>query len=258
MRWLRYIMVVIALAGAVGAYLYHRAAAEREFQMVDSTRNAVIDLGQRMRYLKATERIALNEFGWPDVIDPKWFDGFPPRNSMVNARHPWLEVATDLEYALDHPVQRVAINEQLAGFWYNPAKGIVRARVQQTVSDEKTIDLYNRVNGVSVSELFDSSPKRRILEELRRDEEEQQRLEELETVQRQGVTIRRGDGTEDDSAAGDGGGVPDDEIERTPEDDAAGPVPVDEPVDEPAPSETDESREGADAGGAPEGASAGD
>jgi hypothetical protein len=222
LRWLRYIMVLIALAGAVGAYVYQRAAIEREMSMVDSTRIALMDLNQRMRYLKATERIELNDFGWPELIDPRWFKGETPRNSMLSARHPWLEVASTMEYALDHPVQRVAINERLAGLWYNPAKGILRARVPQTVSDKKAIELYNRVNGAKIVELFDSSPKRRILEDLLRDEED---LKEFEEERQSGVVVHR----PGDDAPSDEPPTNPDQPDPEDEDDPAGPVPVDEP-----------------------------
>lgn len=229
MRWLRYIMVLIALTGAVGAYLYHRAAVEREHLLVDGTRNAVIDIAQRVRYLKATDRIELNEFGWPEVIDPKWFKGEPPRNTMLPARHPWLEVASTLDSALDHPVQRVAINERLAGLWYNPAKGIIRARVPQTVSDEKAIELYNRINGAVISELFDSRPRRRILEDLLSADEEPEEPEE----QQPGITIHR----PDDAGNGEPEPAPED---GSPGADEGAPVPTEDEYDPAGPVREDD------------------
>jgi hypothetical protein len=41
-----------------------------------------------------------------------------------------------------------------AAFWYNPYKGILRARVPYDISDERALDLYNRVNGTSVSSIY--------------------------------------------------------------------------------------------------------
>jgi hypothetical protein len=242
LRWLRYIMLALALAGAIGAFAYRRAAVAREQMLVDSARDTVLAIEQKVRYLKALEELELNDFGWPDVVDPRWFSGGAPRNAMLDARHPWLEVASTLEYTLDHPVQRVAINEQLAGLWYNPAKGIVRARVPQTVSDEKTMELYNRINGASITELFDSSPRRRILETLR----EAELPEEFEPEPPTGVRIRRpGDDDREDKGAGAGDGLPEGDAAESDEggpvpddeaDDPAGPVPVDPPpADEGAP-----------------------
>lgn len=221
-------MLALALAGAIGAFAYQRAAIAREQMLIDQTRDTVLAIEQRIRYLKAMEEIELNELGWPEVVDPRWFKGQPPRNNMLGARHPWLEVASTLEYALDHPVQRVAINESLAGLWYNPAKGIVRARVPQTLSDEKTIEIYNRINGSSITELFDSNPRRRILEELLEDEED---LEALEEEPRNGVRVRR---PEDETSSSEDEEEEPEVDETAPlipheEYDPAGPVPEDEP-----------------------------
>jgi hypothetical protein len=40
-------------------------------------------------------------------------------------------------------------------FWYNPALGIVRARVPRTLSDADAIDTYNRVNGTAIRSLVE-------------------------------------------------------------------------------------------------------
>ena len=42
-------------------------------------------------------------------------------------------------------------------YWYNPANGAFRARVPQQSTDQETIDLYNRVNGTSVTSLNQKS-----------------------------------------------------------------------------------------------------
>ena len=36
-----------------------------------------------------------------------------------------------------------------AMFWYNPVRGIVRARVPDQTTDESTLSLYEQVNGES-------------------------------------------------------------------------------------------------------------
>lgn len=225
MRWLWLIMVSVALTGAVGAFLFQRAGERREEQMVSQARETVNTISQRMRYLKALEQLELNEFGWPELIDPNWFGQEPPRNRMLASRHPWMEVASPLEYTLDHPVQRVAINERLAGLWYNPARGIIRARVPQTVSDEKTIELYNRVNGVVVTELFDSRPRRQILEDILREEDT---ALEVEEHKQSGVTVRRRRDADEpavpESSTEEKPHQPDESAQLEDEDDPAGPV----------------------------------
>jgi len=36
-------------------------------------------------------------------------------------------------------------------FWYNPASGIFRGRVDKKLSGMEAVDLYNRVNGTDVT-----------------------------------------------------------------------------------------------------------
>jgi len=40
-----------------------------------------------------------------------------------------------------------------AMFWYNPARGVIRARVPRTLSDADAVALYNDVNRTKVVEL---------------------------------------------------------------------------------------------------------
>lgn len=74
---------------------------------------------------------------------------------------PWLEVAPAADADLLHPRVRVTIDEGLAAFWYNPFQGVVRARVPVLVSDTDATALYNRVNGTSLSSIFETETPRR-------------------------------------------------------------------------------------------------
>src|SRR5690606_29054642 len=53
----------------------------------------------------------------------------------------------------DHPPDPVLISKEQAGFWYNPALGVFRARVPQQVTAQETLTLYNRVNGTALLSL---------------------------------------------------------------------------------------------------------
>lgn len=67
---------------------------------------------------------------------------------------PWLEVASPVYQRLDHPLDPASADPKAAQYWYNPAKGIVRARVPVSISDEETLKAYNRLNGVELKSLF--------------------------------------------------------------------------------------------------------
>ncbi|RMD62322.1 MAG: hypothetical protein D6824_06910 [Planctomycetota bacterium] len=59
---------------------------------------------------------------------------------------------------------RVAVDESVASFWYNPGTGAVRARVPATVSDQRAVELYNRVNNTSLRSIFEgaAAPQRPV------------------------------------------------------------------------------------------------
>lgn len=91
---------------------------------------------------------------WPPTVDPAWFKGKPPRNELLSRDRPWLEIAAPEQAHLRHPEIRIAIDRSLASFWYNPAQGIVRARVPPLLSDAETLSLYNTVNGARLETLY--------------------------------------------------------------------------------------------------------
>lgn len=81
---------------------------------------------------------------WPKRIDPGWFNGKLPRNALIIDERPWMEIATDTNRA--HPDDIETISSKTPSFWYNPDKGIVRARVPSMSSAPNARDLYNTVN----------------------------------------------------------------------------------------------------------------
>jgi hypothetical protein len=39
-------------------------------------------------------------------------------------------------------------------FWYNPYQGVIRTRVPPAISDQRSLDLYNRLNRCNLSSIF--------------------------------------------------------------------------------------------------------
>lgn len=104
----------------------------------------------------AAEGAKLTGRGWPETVDPEWFKGDPPRNTLLSADRPWVEVASVEQSHLMHPPVRIGTTNDIAGFWYNPYQGVLRARVPFTVNDEEAIRLYNRLNGTELASIFAS------------------------------------------------------------------------------------------------------
>ena len=65
-----------------------------------------------------------------------------------------MDLATRDEADLDNPMVKMTADPRLAGFWYNPHLGVVRARVPVMVSDVESLELYNRVNGTRLASIF--------------------------------------------------------------------------------------------------------
>ncbi len=162
MRLVMLLMATVMMAGAAGAYFWHAAetrSAEAEFRAAKAGLEQMV---QQVKFRAALGEGEVNGRGWPLSIDTSWFNGTPPRNTLLSGRFPWVQIAGVTEYDLDHPPARVALSEdgpEGAGFWYNPGKGIVRARVGPTLTDKRAIELYNRLNGTSIDRLFAPVPR---------------------------------------------------------------------------------------------------
>jgi hypothetical protein len=156
-------MVVALSAGAIlaaGSHLVGERSRERD---VDETRAALGRIEREVRVRAATEGAEVNRFGWPASVQPAWFGGGLPENRLATGDRPWLEVAPETQFALEDPPVLIAERSGVASFWYNPGKGIVRARVGLRTTDAATLETYNRVNGTRVERLFlgGRSPARR-------------------------------------------------------------------------------------------------
>ncbi len=148
-------LMAVVLAALLAGILLHQRHEQQHQRDVETVRANVRLIQQQVMLQAALERVPRNEYGFPITIDPEWFGEVVPRNPLVGTGHPWMEVASAEEARLIHPPVRTA-DEALACFWYNPVTGVVRARVPQGVSDERTLQTYNFVNGCNLPSLFAS------------------------------------------------------------------------------------------------------
>ena len=154
MRWVRDFALLIVLAGFIGGGIIYMRKERDQEAMVQQAAAELVRLETEIKYRSATRTAELNQRGWPVTMDPKWFQPRPPMNALVSPDRPWVEIASMSEAGLLHPPVRVTVDPSLAAFWYNPYQGIVRARVPVMVNDEKTLEVYNRVNGAGLASLF--------------------------------------------------------------------------------------------------------
>lgn len=153
---LSYIMAGVLLIGAVAAWSYNRAEHRAFEAQIEQARATLQRLERAIRIQGATGKTPINGRGWPETVDPAWFGDDPPLNAFIPPGRPWVEVASEEEDTLTDPPIRQSVTRDLAMYWYNPATGVVRARVGPMISDRRAVDVYNRINGTSVSTLFDA------------------------------------------------------------------------------------------------------
>jgi hypothetical protein len=185
-RWVRDGLLALSLAGlCVGAASLRQQRTDQELVM-NQTADSVHRLSREIARRAAASIGETNAGGWPTRVDPAWFGDDPPLNSLaewsfemggadIGLRHAmgwiggaeasreraevvWLEIAGPSEAELEHPPIRIITGPEVASLWYNPARGVVRARVPVMVSDEQTLATYNRVNGAALRNIF--SPER--------------------------------------------------------------------------------------------------
>lgn len=154
MRLLFESLVALALVGILAGVMRFNQTGKDEERDADLLRDHIRLIEQQVTLQAVLERVPINEFGYPETIDPEWFGNSVPRHTLLDGPQPWLEVAAPSEWNNDHPDERIVITTDTAGFWYNPRKGVVRARVPQMISDQKTLELYNAVNSSGLKSIF--------------------------------------------------------------------------------------------------------
>ncbi len=155
MRLLVDLVVLATLLAVIAGAVLHNRAVDREHAAVQEVREGLRRIEKAIRVKSATETTEVNGRGWPIDIDPDWFEDNPPQNRLLTPDRPWLEIAPTDQATLMHPPIRMAFDRSIAAFWYNPANGVVRARVPVTISDQRATELYNRINGVFLTSIFE-------------------------------------------------------------------------------------------------------
>lgn len=165
MRMLVDSLIAVMLICIFGAVLLHHRAEQQEIERYRQAREALSRLHEQAIYRRAlgeTEHDDPKEPPpFPAVIEAGWFGDRIPLNPQCTPTQPWIDVAPEGDNS-DHPPDPVLVSETQAGFWYNPARGVFRARVAERSSNEATLAEYNRVNGVALLSLpTDDNPQRR-------------------------------------------------------------------------------------------------
>lgn len=158
MRSIRVILVLFLAVGAMLSFWWGQQAIQRSEENIRETARSVDVIAREIRVRSFSDDTIINDYGWPITIDPSWFIEAIPQNHLLDSHRPWLEVATGRQLELEHPPVRWVVDEHSSAFWYNPALGVVRARVPVSVSDRKALDQYNRINRANITTLIEPLP----------------------------------------------------------------------------------------------------
>ncbi len=154
MRTLLNILFAVMLAGILVGVVMIRSTEGIKRDQIRTARDEVRRFQRQITFQATMADVELTAEGHPVTADPNWFHGNLPQNLLIEAGHPWVEIAGRNERSLLHPLDLVVRNAAAAQFWYNPYKGIVRARVPADISDARALEFYNQVNDSSLRDLF--------------------------------------------------------------------------------------------------------
>lgn len=155
MRRIIDVLVAVMVCTLVMGVIWLNKSDRQATSLREQVREEVRQFQQVIDIRTALEEGDRNHRGHPVTVDPAWFKGEPPRNPLLPPTHPWVEIAVEGQHDLEHPPDRIAAGTGTARFWYNPWRGVVRARVPHGASDGDALELYNHVNASNVSLLFD-------------------------------------------------------------------------------------------------------
>lgn len=142
-----------AIVALAAIFLDAKARDQARAEAVDAAREALRAIEREVGLRAVLAGAAGDEIAYPSSIDPSWFGDQRPLNPLLEPDRPWIEVAPQIDRDLRHPRSPVASDRNAAMFWYNPANGVIRARVPEALSESYAIQLYNRLNRTRLREL---------------------------------------------------------------------------------------------------------
>lgn len=137
------LLVVVLILGILAGVLVLSISGSKEDSSVSVVQNSLKTIQEQI------DIATIKEGGYPSAIDRAWFQAYVlPRHPLIDNTIPKVHnFSTDDR---THPVTKV-YTSGLGAYWYNKNNGIVRARVPDQSSIQKTLDLYNRFNQSSLT-----------------------------------------------------------------------------------------------------------
>jgi len=155
MRWIVDGLMALMVTGILAAVVWYHHGRQEAAKRNAAVQEALSQLHELLITHAAIDPDLLEQGVYPKEVPPEWFtESEPPRNVLAGESHPWLDIAPEGDLSA-HPPDPVLDSPNQAGFWYNPNRGIFRARVPRQFTEQETLSLYNRLNDCSLPVLPD-------------------------------------------------------------------------------------------------------
>ncbi|GEM_PF-2501379 len=145
------ILIVLMLIAVLVGLVWHYRSEQKHLETYRTVHDSISRLYEQARFQGSLEDHGTRG-GFPLMIQTSWFKDGLPLNVAVPANQPWLDIAPIGDTG-DHPPDPVITSREQAGFWYNPNRGLFRARVVPQFSEEETIELYNQLNNTALKSM---------------------------------------------------------------------------------------------------------
>jgi len=154
-------LIALLLVAVLVGVLFHYLSEQTKLDNYQQVHRALGDLYEQA-VIHGSEDDNQTETGFPLVMKKVWFEPVP-LNPMLDTKHPWLDIAPPGDRS-NHPPDPVVYKDEQAGFWYNPNRGIFRARIKLQFTNKDTLRLYNQLNNCTLKALpEDHNPERKPL-----------------------------------------------------------------------------------------------
>lgn len=147
------ILIVVVILGILAAVVSTRFSSASEDAAAAA---AQTDL----KHMQTQVMLHANKNGgrYPEEITVdtmrSWFGKVEPHPFATSTTPLGVDIDASGNANVKHPAEK-SIGDDRAGWWYNPANGIVRSRVKDLSDDEATLDMYRVVNITSIGSLAD-------------------------------------------------------------------------------------------------------
>ena len=154
-------LIALMLVGILASIMVYHREQQKLASRYQTVHRALARLHEQVVIHGALIENETGTGGYPANISPTWFSSAAtsldphsdlPMNVMVPSRQPWVDVAPPGDLS-DHPPDPIISRPDQAGFWYNPNRGLFRARVMPQFSEQETLRVYNMVNGTTLASL---------------------------------------------------------------------------------------------------------